>query len=179
MFSRLETNAADLWRNDCELRALLLQRVAQGLEAIAIGAIRHQRADLSSLQRRLGLTDERECGRRLQIDRRLIGRSLRSLAFHADRGFDRLGQRLLDQREMAKHAAPDDRRFNLRKLEGERVLNVPLFRGRHGAVELARLAVVVGEALGAEAELLSWFALALLQRKGAKSALRIFARAGR
>src|SRR3984957_4230942 len=179
VLARFKANTADLWRNDCEVRALLLQRVAQGLEAIAIGAIRHQRADLSSLQRRLGLADERECGRRLQIDRRLIGRDLRALAFHADCRFDRLGQRLLDQREMAKHAAPDDRPFNLRKLEGERVLNVPLFGFGHGAVELTRLAVMISEAFGPDSQLLSRFAFALLCCKSAKSALRIFARAGR
>ena len=80
---------------------------------------------------------------------------------------------------MAKHAAPDDRRFNLGKLEGEGVLNVPLLGRGHGAIELARLTVVVGEALGPEAQLLSCFALALLRRESAKSALGILARAGR
>ena len=49
-FPDLRSNSTDLWRNDCELGPLLFQRVAQGLEAIAVGAIRHQRADLSSLQ---------------------------------------------------------------------------------------------------------------------------------
>src|SRR6202020_492144 len=45
--------------------------------------------------------------------------------------------------------------------------------------ELARLTVVVGEALGPEAQLLSRFAFALLRRESAKSALGILARAGR
>src|ERR1700733_14534066 len=106
MLSRFKINSTDLWRNDCELRVLLLQRVAQGLEAIAIRAIRHQRADLSSLQRRLGLADERECGRRLQIERRLIGRDLPAPPFHADRRLDRLRKSLVNQREMTKHDRP-------------------------------------------------------------------------
>ena len=63
-FSDTQTDSDHLWRNDCELRALLLQCMEQGLDVIALGLIRrHQRADLSSFQRRLGLTDDRERGR--------------------------------------------------------------------------------------------------------------------
>jgi hypothetical protein len=79
---------------------------------------------------------------------------------------------------MTKHAAPDDRGFNLRKLEGERVLYVPLLGRRHGAVELSRLTIMIAEALWPDAQLLSCFALALLRSKGAKPALRILTRAG-
>src|ERR1700690_312454 len=80
---------------------------------------------------------------------------------------------------MTKHAASYDRRFNLGKLEGEGILNVPLFRRGHGAIDLTRLAVVIGEALGPQAQLLSCFVLAVLRFKSAKSEPRIFARAPR
>ena len=109
---------------------------------------------------------------------RLVGRDFRPFTFHADRGLDRLRQCFLNQREMAKHPAPDDRRLNLRELEGERVLDVPLFGRGHGTIELARLAVMIGEALGPNAQLLSGFVLALLRGEGAKAALEDF-RAGR
>jgi hypothetical protein len=79
---------------------------------------------------------------------------------------------------MTKHA-PDDRCFNLGELEGERVLNVPLLGRGHGSIELTRLTVMIGEALGPQAQLLSCFALVLLRCKSAKSELWIFARAGR
>jgi hypothetical protein len=72
---------------------------------------------------------------------------------------------------MTKHTASDDRSFNFGKLKGECVLDVPLFGRRHGAIELARLTVMIGEALGPEAQLLSCLAFALLLRKSAKSAL--------
>ena len=145
---------------------------------IAVGAVGDERADLPPLERRLRLADERERGRRIKIDRRLVGRDFRPFAFHADRGLDRLRQCFLNQREMAKHPAPDDRRLNLRELEGERVLDVPLFGRSHRAIELARLAVMIGEALGPNAQLLSGFVLALLRGEGAKAALGILARAG-
>src|SRR6202041_382984 len=148
------------------------------LELIAVGAVRDERADLPPLQRRLRLTDERERRGRIKIDCRLVGRDFRSFSLHADRGLDRMRQCFLNQREMAKHPAPDDRRLNLRELEGKRVLDMPLFGRSHGTIELARLAVMIGEALGPNAQLLSGLVLALLRSEGAKAALGILARAG-
>ena len=147
--------------------------ITQSLDTVAVGAVRHQRADLSPLECRLCLADERKRGRWIKIDRRLVRGDFRSLSFHTNRSLDRKRQRFLNQREVAKHAAPDDRRFNLRKLEGERVLDVPLFGRRHGAIELSRLAIMIGEALRPEAQLLPCFALALLRGEGAKAALGI------
>ncbi len=151
----------------------------KAFRAIAVGTIRYQRSNLSTLQHRLGLTDEGKRGRRIKVDRRLVRRDFGSLSFHADRGFDRLRQRLVNQSEMTEHAASDDRRFDLGKLEGEGVLNVPLFGRGHGAVKLTRLAVMIGEALGPQAQLLPCFALALLGRESAEPALRVLARASR
>jgi hypothetical protein len=61
----------------------------------------------------LGLTDKRESGRRIEIYRCSVGRDFRPLPFHADRAFNRARQGFLNQRQMAKHAAPDDWRFDL------------------------------------------------------------------
>src|ERR1700691_3415016 len=77
---------------------------------------------------------------------------------------------------MAEHPAPDHGRLNLRELEGERVLDVPLFGLRHRAVELTRLTVMIGEALRPNAQLPSCFALAFLRSEGAKAALGILTR---
>ena len=168
-----------LGRNDSKLSAVLFQCIAQSIEPIAVGAVRHKRADFSAFKRRLGLADKGEGGRLIEVYRCSVGRDLGPLPFHADRGLDRARQGFLDQRQMAKHAAPNDWRFNLRKLEGERVLDVPLFGRRHGAIELSRLVVMIGKAFRPNAQFLPCFALAFLRSESAKSALSILARAGR
>ena len=89
-----------------------------------------------------------------------------------------MSQGFVNQREMAKHAASDDTGFNLRKLEGECALYVPLLGRRHRAVELSRLTIMIAKALWPDAQLLSCFARVLLRSKGAKAALRILTRAG-
>ena len=82
-------------------------------DSIGVYAVRHKSADFSAPKCRLGFAHKREGGRRIEIYRRSVGRDFRPLPFHADRGFNRAGQGFLNQRQMAKHAAPDDWRFDL------------------------------------------------------------------
>ena len=70
-------------------------------------------------------------------------------------------------------------RLDLAELERERADDVALLRLGHRAEEHPRLAVVVGEALRADAQLVALLVLGVLRREGAKAALRALARAGR
>ena len=58
-------------------------------------------------------------------------------------------------RQVTDHAFADRRDLHLRELEYDRVGDVPLLDRRLAAIEEPRLAVVVGEALGAELALLA------------------------
>ena len=70
-------------------------------------------------------------------------------SFSADLG----GQRLVDVEQMRDHPLADDRRLHLAQLEGQRRGDVVLLRRGLADEELPGLAVVVGKALGAEANL--------------------------
>jgi hypothetical protein len=75
---------------------------------------------------------------------------------------------------MPEHALANGWRFDLGEFEAERVPDMALLGCRHRAVELARLAVMIGETVGADAQLAADLAAAFLRRKGAKAARRIF-----
>ena len=76
--------------------------------------------------------------------------------------------------QMAQHALAYRRRFDLRKLEAERILDVALLRRRHRTIKLPRLAVMISETVGSNAQLFTGLPLALLRREAAEAELRVF-----
>ena len=91
-------------------------------------------------------------------------RRLRALAgsLHAELVGDGLGKALVDIQEMRHHALANCRGFDLGKLKGQRHGDMTLLRRGLAVEKLARLAVVVGEALGTQTNL--WTFLCACER---------------
>ena len=114
-------------------------------------------------------------GELVEIDRSARRREPFGFAHHAQRFFDRGAQGPLDDHQVAEHALADRHGLDLAELEGEGADDVALLRLAHRAEELPGLAVVIGEALGADALLVA----RLLLRVGRKAAFGALARPGR
>ena len=100
-------------------------------------------------------------GRRLEIDGLARRGDLVGLALHAQRRLDGLAEVLLDDHEMAQHALADRDGLDLAELEGEGADDVALLRLRQGAEQKPRLAVMIGEALRPQPDLLAGFRRAM------------------
>ena len=148
-------HAADLRRHDREHGAFLLDRAAERIEHAVVHAVGDQGADLAAPQRRLRLLDQTQGGRLVEVDRSARRREPLGFPHHAQRFLDRGAQGPLDDHQVAEHALADRDGLDLAELEGKGADDVALLRLAHRAEELPRLAVVIGEALGADAQLVA------------------------
>ena len=132
-----------------------LRRLGRGLERVdhgPVGAVSHQDAQLAALGRRHRLLEDRQLVRHRQVDRRDRGLGRRRQR-HRHAVGHALRQRLVDVAQMRQHPLADMDQRDLGQLEHQRRDDMALFDVGQRAEEHPRLAVVVGEGLGPDAQL--------------------------
>lgn len=146
--------AADFRRDQLEGRLLLLDRRYQGVEKRAVRAVRRQYPELAALETLRPTLDDAEGRRRVEVLAGGNGR-IRRLRhrLQAEGVADLFPQGFIDVEKMRDHPLADHRRLHLAQFEGQGVGDVALLGRRLADEELPGLAVMVGKALGADAQL--------------------------
>ena len=102
----------------------------------------------------------------VHIKRLARGRKLVGLAFHTESLLDGAPKRLVDEHQVAQHAGPDGNRLDLAQLERKGADDMSLFGLGHRTEEQACLAVMIGEAVRANAQLVAGFLRGISREAG-------------
>ena len=142
------------------------------LDNRAVRSIRHQDANGAPHERVLHLPDDLQGGRRRHLPHGSCGRRRIGHCVQRQTRRDPFGQLFLNMPQVADHRLTHMPMFDLGKLEHQRRGEMRLLIGGLAEIELPRLAVVVGKALGTDAA----FFAAFSHRTAMKAVGRRFAR---
>ena len=151
-----QLGAADLGRDDDRARARSDDRLDCRIDRLGVRAVGDEDADRAALDRLWfeRAVDDAQRRRQIHVPHR-SGALCRFGHGHDEAIGDTLGERRIDVDEIGQHAGADMREPDLGQLEHQSEGEVRLLGRGERAEEQPRLAVMVGEAVGTDAQLVA------------------------
>ena len=165
----LGLDAADRRRDELDGGADVVELRLELPQEAGVDAVRHERAELAAAERLRPAAHDAERRRRRQIATRRHDTRRRHRQRIEPQAFGDVHRELVVDVQQVRHdARADGVRLDLAQLEYERSRDVLALERRLAHVELPRLVVVIGEALGASATLRTAHVLAVRHETAAR-----------